>query len=174
LTILIILLAVFFILLAWLLLAPIQIIVDSAGPSLMIRVVSVGSADVYFQDGIPLLRIRGFFLSKDIRFDRFGSSSTMTDKDKTKVGKKKRKPFSRKRRKWLIRLFRIPGSFRLIKINVNVDSGDYILNAYLYPVFGQLHNLRPGWSWAVNYFGEIKLYLIIQSSLIRMIYVYFK
>jgi len=126
------------------------------------------------QNGIPVLQLRGFFLSKDIPFNRFGAKSKKAAKTKKKIKKKEKSSFSRKRVKWLLRLFRIPGSFRVTEINVNIDSGDYIVNAYMYPVFGQLHNLRPGWSWAVNYFGEIKLYLILQSSLIRMIYVYFK
>jgi hypothetical protein len=126
------------------------------------------------QNSMPVLKLRGFFLSKEIPFNRFGADSKKTTRPKKKFKKKKKSSFSRNRKKWLLRLFRIPGSFRLTEINVNIDSGDYIVNAYMYPVFGQLHNLRPGWSWNVNYFGEIKLYLILQSSLIRMIYVYFK
>ena len=175
--VLIIILSLLFLILIWLLVIPIQIIVNSDGPFLKVNIVSIGSAGVYLVENIPVLRIDVPFVKKDIPFTSFRGKSkkekpVKTEKDKPK--KSKKKSFSKKRLKWILRLFRIPGSFVLKRANVNIDTGDVITNAYMFPLFGYLDGHRKNWSWSVNYFGEIEIYLILQSSVLRMIYVYLK
>lgn len=171
------------VLIGWLLLAPIQLVLKSEEGLLKFSVVSIGYAAIVYTDNEFLLRFRVAFYSRSLSLDEMirkrkekgdhkeGNEKKWKDDQKKK---KKKNPVSKKNRKWLLRLFRIPNSFKVREFFVNVDTGDYILNAYLFPVFGLLNYYRPDWSCSVNYYGRNQVSLIIQTTLIRMIYVYFK
>ena len=161
----------------WLLLVPIQFIIESEERIYMLRVKSLGSVAIIFEENIFILQLRSFFISRNIPLISKGTkekgikkkSNRADEKEKMKKPEKKRN-----QRKWILRLLRIPFSFRVKKLIVNIDSGDYIFNAYMFPVFGLLNHYGPDWSWNVNFYGKNQVSMKLQTTLIRLIYVYLK
>jgi hypothetical protein len=184
LNILLIILIVIIVLIGWLLLAPIQIIIKSEEHLLKFSVVSIGYATIVLEDDDFTLSFRIAFFSRRLSLNELWKKRKLQGDHKEgdknefeedlKRKKKKTRTISKKKRKWLLRLFRIPKSFKVRELFVNVDTGDYILNAYLFPVFGLLNYYRPEWSCSVNYYGRNQVSLFLQSSLLRMIYVFLK
>ena len=172
LTVLVSFTSILLLIMIWLLLVPVQLIIDSDVPSIMIRMISVGSAVILLKEHTPVLKLQGFFLTREIPFMKSRGKSEDIKKERKK--KKQRRFRFTKKTKWLLRVLRIPRSFRIKRINVNIDTGDYIINAYIFPVFSQLNDHRPGWTCSVNYFGRNQIYLILQTTLIRMLYIIFK
>jgi hypothetical protein len=67
-------------------------------------------------------------------------------------------------------IYRILQSFRLIKMRVNFDTDDYILNAYLYPLFYFLSKNNRNLN--INFNGDLYLELLMISRPIRIVLAY--
>lgn len=67
-------------------------------------------------------------------------------------------------------------SFKLKKLYLNIDTDDVITNAYLIPVFANLH--RNNTKLYVNYSGDFNMIINVENNIFRMlvvsIYTYFK
>lgn len=81
---------------------------------------------------------------------------------------KKRKWLTGKKTKYGIReCYQLAKTFQVKRFSLNIDTGDYTLNAKLYPVFALLNN-RVG-DMHINYNGHNELVLRVQNRPINII-----
>lgn len=118
---------------------------------------------------------RIFFFKKN--FDPFDKKDKSSSKEENENKESDKKEKSKKNKKqWLnfnkvLNLIRIGkdtlskliSSFRLDKAELNLDTGDYPLNAQLVPLFYAASNNRR--ILTVNFIGENSLYLKISNNL---------
>ena len=78
-----------------------------------------------------------------------------------------RRARSKSRRSSLKTVLSLIRSFRMRRCEINVDTGDFATNAYLYPVTSMLNSWRG--RWRVNFNGDVEVHLLIDNSLWRVI-----
>ena len=66
-----------------------------------------------------------------------------------------------------LRLLRIARSFRVRSFHLDMDTGDVVQNAYLYPVLAAIEHRGP--DVHVNYDGRVSVHLWMENRLIRMV-----
>jgi len=137
----------------YLLFAPLSIVIDTSTHSYYVELKPIIKISAVSHER-ELLKIHThvFFLN----FDYFPIQP-----------KKKKKLTTKKQPKKLKRLFRIIKSFKVKKFFIDVDTGDCIVNAKLYPVFGLLN--YKGGHFNINFNGRNKLVLHIQNRPIYII-----
>jgi hypothetical protein len=116
-----------FLILGWLLLAPLQIQIDTRIPEISFRWISIGRAKLIFEEDKWWLKISVLFFFK--RWD----IEELIFKSNKKVNTLKPKRRVRKY-KWLSKLFNLTTTFRVTKWQIAMDTGDYARNAWLYPL----------------------------------------
>ncbi|GAA4809997.1 hypothetical protein GCM10023330_16250 [Litoribaculum gwangyangense] len=72
-----------------------------------------------------------------------------------------------KKKPKLMKIFRVLRTFKVKQVYVNMDTGNYILNAKLYPIFSLL-NYKFG-NFHVNFLGQNELVLLIKNRPINII-----
>lgn len=93
-----------------------------------------------------------------------GTGRKKTKKRKPAVtGKRRPKRIKNMPRKMLAVL----KTFKVKQLELNIDTGDYVTNAYLYPVFYMI-KLKTRRNTAINFNGENYLVLHMQNNLWRM------
>jgi len=150
--------------LGWLLLAPLQLQIDTRIPEISFRWISVGKAKIVYEQDKWWLKISVFFFFK--QWDLEG----LIFKPKKKV-RKKRPKTKRGLSKWLRKLFNLIKTFRVTKWQIAIDTGDDVRNAWLYSL-----NFYPGIRrhFCVNFFDESYLLLEIRNAPWKMVYALMK
>ena len=150
--------------LGWLLLAPLQLQIDTRIPEISFRWISVGRAKIVYEQDKWWLKISVFFLFK--QWDLEG----LIFKPKKKV-RKNRPKTKRGLSKWLRKLFNLIKTFRVTKWQIEIDTGDDVRNAWLYSL-----NFYPGIRrhFCVNFFDESYLLLEIRNAPWKMVYALMK
>ena len=150
--------------LGWLLLAPLQLQIDTRIPEISFRWISVGKAKIVYEQDKWWLKISVFFFFK--QWDLEG----LIFKPKKKV-RKNRPKTKRGLSKWLRKLFNLIKTFRVTKWQIAIDTGDDVRNAWLYSL-----NFYPGISnhFCVNFFDESYLLLEIRNAPWKMVYALMK
>ena len=150
--------------LGWLLLAPLQLQIDTRIPEISFRWISVGKAKIVYEQDKWWLKISVFFFFK--QWDLEG----LIFKPKKKV-KKNRPKTKRGLSKWLRKLFNLIKTFRVTKWQIAIDTGDDVRNAWLYSL-----NFYPGIRrhFCVNFFDESYLLLEIRNAPWKMVYALMK
>ena len=150
--------------LGWLLLAPLQLQIDTRIPEISFRWISVGKAKIVYEQDKWWLKISVFFFFK--QWDLEG----LIFKPKKKV-KKNRPKTKRGLSKWLRKLFKLLKTFRVTKWQIAIDTGDDVRNAWLYSL-----NFYPGIRrhFCVNFFDESYLLLEIRNAPWKMVYALMK
>ena len=150
--------------LGWLLLAPLQLQIDTRIPEISFRWISVGKAKIVYEQDKWWLKISVFFFFK--QWDLEG----LIFKPKKKV-RKNRPKTKRGFSKWLRKLFNLLKTFRVTKWRIAIDTGDDVRNAWLYSL-----NFYPGISrhFCVNFFDENYLLLEIRNAPWKMVYALMK
>lgn len=159
--ILLITLIVLAVLLAWLLVAPMYLIVDSRRNLVGFRWQTIGAAYLLLTRDDLLLRTRIFFWKKDWRPLQWKRSKEKKERKKPSKKKKKKSWMNFRRVRRLLR------SFRVKTLRINVDTDDYVVNSYLYPLFMLLDRSRQ--SLRVNYEGEFECRLEIENRGYRIL-----
>ncbi|QIP15118.1 hypothetical protein G8759_22080 [Spirosoma aureum] len=59
-------------------------------------------------------------------------------------------------------------TFRIRTSDIKLDTDDYLMNAYLFPVFSLL--CRPGHRWQINFQGDTSVKLVIENRLYRIVF----
>lgn len=144
----------------WLLLAPMQLEIDTRLPGAGLRWFSIGRARIWY-DKEWWLSFRVFFYRKTLRL-----ASVRPGPKKIGTGRvKKRSGFSLKK---MIRVLR---SFRVQEWKLAIDTGDYPLNAQLYPLnFADRFRNHL----LVNFNEENFLYVRIRNSPWRVLWAYLR
>lgn len=149
-----------FFLLLYILWAPIILYVDTAVNKYYVQIKGLVRADV-LEDKKEVLRIR-----LRILFMRFSFYPLRTKPSKKRRKKEVGKKESRRRMSWSV-IKRILRSFRVKKLYVNVDTGDYVLNAKLIPLCTLL-NLTGG-AFRINFQDSNHLVLHLQNRSINIV-----
>jgi hypothetical protein len=67
---------------------------------------------------------------------------------------------------------RVLGSFHITRFRLHLDTGDYVLNAYLFPVFHLLKANQVG-DYAINFKGRTDVCVVIENRLARLLRAFF-
>lgn len=147
----------------WLLLAPISVNVNTWNNDFSIKWTGIARASLGLKENELLIRLRVFFWRKD--FFPLRASPKKPDKPK------KPKPQKAKRSRWqqfsMKRVRKLMRAIRVRQFRFELDTDDYVTNAYLYPVAHFLSS--PTRQLSVNFEGRTNLLLQIEIRLIRVI-----
>lgn len=171
--ILLIILAVLLLLALWILVVPVVLYINTERNVYYLKLVSIAKACLIFNENDLYIRIRVFFMSFSINPLKL-SKKKKKEKEKEK---KKKKPSSKKKigksfnagRKMIAEFFR---SFKIREFYVEIDTGDVIKNAYLYPVSSIIPHDKLEFS--VNNNGTNIARINIQNRLINFLYIFLR
>jgi len=153
------LLTCFLLLLTFLLFAPLRLEINSLSKYCRISWGKLIQAKLLFLADDILLQFQVVFYKKNIYPLKFiFQKKEQKEKPKPKE-KKKRKPTNYRKNIDLVK--KIMRSFKVKKCRVVLDTDDYVLNAYLFPVFYFLNNKNRQFS--INYQGKVECHLLIEN-----------
>ena len=158
--VLLILLIILFGFIGWLLLSPIQLILDSNRQLYCVRWMGLGRIGMKVVPGDVVVRYDSWLFHHD--FYPLKRDQKKKAEKKKKPKKKSRYSFgkvSRKARKIL-------RSFEIKSFLVNLDTDDYILNGYLFPL---CHALGKGKHLRINFQGEMEIHVVVENRLVRIL-----
>lgn len=157
-----IIIALLVVVLIYVLLIPIILFVDTNTNQYYVQLKGIAKANV-LPDKDELLKINLKVFFWRFKFYPLRKNTTTTTKKKTKV-----KTLKRTRRKIEIRkILRLLKSFKIKRFHLNIDTGDSIMNAKLFPFFAFL-NYRIG-SFNINFKGTNHMVLHMQNRPIHII-----
>ena len=160
-----ILLILFLLLILCFLFLPIVLFIDTSTSEYYIKLKGLAKASIE-TDSKELLRIKLKILFFNYYF--FPLKKNSTTRKKKRVKKKVKKNETRKMTRIRIKKgLRILSSFNVKKVILDIDTGNWILNAKLYPLFGFL-NHHIG-SFNVNFSGMNRMALYMQNRPINIL-----
>ena len=144
--------------------APLQFVIDTRIPLISLRWLSIGNARITFENDKWWLKVSVLFFHKQWELQKL----IFTKKKIKRLKKPKQK--RRRKFKWS-KMFRALKTFRVKKYEIAIDTGDYVLNAWLYPL-----NFYPAVRkhLQVNFFDENYLVLEIRNTPWRLVYAFIK
>jgi len=159
-------LILFFLLIVYLLLIPIVLFIDTATNQYYIKLQGLAKASIE-KHTKELLRIKlkTFFLK--FYFYPLKNMSSTKKKTENKHIKKHINERKNSKKVGVKKVFRMLKSFKVKKILIDIDTGDCISNAKLYPLFTLL-NYSVG-KFSVNFEGRNRMVMHIQSRPIYII-----
>jgi hypothetical protein len=159
----------------WLLLAPLQLQIDTPTNAYWLRWKGIASARLIPLADDLLIRLQIFFWQFDYYplHPKPKARPQKTLKAKTRPKPKKRSWSSATMdiQKWKRRGLRMLRSFTVKRFRLRLDTGDYVRNSYLYPVFFFLST--PKRQMSINYNGATDLELEVENRLYRLVYAFF-
>ncbi|HOY07894.1 MAG TPA: hypothetical protein PLO67_20930 [Saprospiraceae bacterium] len=168
--VLIILFVGMLLLLTGLLLTPLRLAIDSIRGVYQIRWYGLATLNWLPEESPDMLEMRTLFFKK--RFNLAAHISQRKPAGKPAPARKSRaKPASSPRHMLKIALA-ILKTFRVRRCQVNWDAGDYVLNAWLFPVCFFLNRFPA--SVSVNFNGQCDIVLIIENSAGRLLWAFLK
>ncbi len=135
--------------------------VDTANNEYYVQAKGLVKANIETHD-TELIQIKLNTLFMKFSFFPFGKS-----KKKKKKTKTEKTTVSKRRTIEIQRLFRIARTFKVVQLTVDVDTGDCITNAKLYPPFAFVNYY--GGQFRVNFEGRNRLLLHVENRPIRII-----
>jgi hypothetical protein len=149
----IILLVLFLLFLSWVLFTPVVFKASTDEHILGVKIQGLGGVRVVWEgDQLPKAKWRLWWWERDIKFTEKPSEKKEEKPTKEKApAKRKRKRIGPKMT--FMKVIRILRSFKVRKFRINLDTDDYIFNAYLYPLFAVLDHGRG--HLQVNYEGRV-------------------
>lgn len=158
--------------LGWLLVTPLEICINSIENDYHIKWKGIGEASIIVLPMDLLVRLKIAFWKKDWSVMKFRFKKERKNDKKASEKPKRKKRNARKN----LRLFRrILGSFSVKKMRVNIDTQNYILNGYLFPLFFHLtryYNGKP--QLIINYKGKTEINVLMRNRLINIFYAILK
>lgn len=144
-----------------LLLTPMILAIDTRIPQAKFLWKGIGNVAIHYKEEKWLLQFRIFFFSKKIELQ----SIKERKKKRTKPKRKKRKP-----QKMLRKIFAVMKTFRVPVWRISMDTGDYVYNAWLYPLnyFIGIEHCN------INFQEENYVILELRNNLWRMLYAWFR
>ncbi len=156
--------ALFFVLLLFLIFTPITLQIDTYRHLYALRVWGVTSCFLVWKDGI-LLEVK-------VPFYRFTIDPfTLGSKIKKRKAKRRQKVEKKTAYNKIKKGVKVLQSFKLTAFRLDLDTSDVLWNAYLYPVFFFLHSQKT--PLHINYEGRTGLLLCVENSGARMLRAFF-
>lgn len=151
----------FLLVIASLLLAPIYIYINTQTNQYYIQLLGLAKAN-FEKDDAELFRIR-----LNILFFNF-YMYPLKKKDSNKENKiKNRHSLKSKKRISIRKVYNILKTFKVTQFYINIDTGNYILNAKLYPLFALLNYSTE--KFYINFQGQNQLVLLVKNRPINII-----
>ena len=160
---LILFLLVFVLMLSYLLFSPLQIIIDSQQALYAIRWKGLMEAGLNLHLEEIAIRLKVFFWEKDL----FPLRRQPEPVSQQKIAKKKKKKSSLSPA-WRKKVWKLLKSFEVKQFQLDLDTDNYIYNSYLWPVCYFLSNHKNR-QLSINYDGRVKVLVLIENRLYRMI-----
>jgi hypothetical protein len=117
-----------------------------------------------------LTTIRGWIFFIPFRFDL---SNLKKGKGKKKEKKDKKKKKARNKKKGMRMIRSVPGAFQVRRLWMNLDTDDFMLNAWLIPVFSTLNNER-NIQLQVNFEGKLFMDLDLRTRISSWLWIILK
>jgi len=167
-----ILIILFTLLLLWILLGPVFLFMNTERNRYQLMLPGVVQASVVFSDGLP--NIKGWIFFIPFRFNPFN----IERKEKKKKEKKKENALRRLKKsgKKIANMGMLKDAvraFRIRKLNLNIDTDDFILNAWLIPAFSAINNGRNV-QMQINFEGHMFLDLKLRTRLASLVWILIK
>ena len=143
--------------LLWILLGPVNVFVNTDNHCYYLALPGVFKAALVPSDG--LFHIRGWILFIPFRFDPFRRRKKKS-KEVKKVRKKKR---SKRRSGGIMWIRGVIRAIRIRDLQLDMDSDDFTLNAWLIPAFSMINNERI--RMRVNFEGRSSLLLDLRTRI---------
>ncbi|MDH3650727.1 MAG: hypothetical protein OEQ53_13670 [Saprospiraceae bacterium] len=159
------------VLLGWLLITPLEIRLDSINNQYLIRWRGIGNLKLIPTSDDLLLRLRVLFWHKEISPVQMMLIPKEKEKDKPKVDAEKKGRSKVKIQRWIKKGLHLLQSFHVKAMKLDLDTGDFIHNSYLYPIFHVLN--RRDKQLNINFEGRTEILLIIQNRPYRIIAAWF-
>ncbi len=153
-----IILIAFLLILTWFLTAPLQLRCDSDRGELALRWRGLGSSRLLLAEADLLIEIQILFLRKS--WSLLARSTTKKQK-KTKKKRKFKPTLAPKKIKRLL------GALQIKELQLDLDTDDYLINSYLFPVFHYFQS--KGKHLRINYQGRCYFRLIIETRGYRIL-----
>jgi hypothetical protein len=155
-------------LIVFLLLNPFELHVNTWTGVVYLRWRGIVSARLAGEVEDPALRLWVMGWRKEIRFLEMGGGS----EEKEKSRKKDRKKAKRKRAGWFtwslaLRLLR---TFRVKTFDLLLDTDDYVMNAFLFPVFSRFSGRSR--QLKINFSGRNELVLIVTNRIWDLVWAF--
>ena len=179
----IVLVGLLLLLVIYILTVPFRLQISTARDLYRFSISGFGYVRIVPTDNLFNLRFRILFYSREVELfkesDDEISQSPRSKKGGTTAKKQKegdpqkrsRFRLSKKRRRWLLRkALRIPSTFKINLLHLEVDTGDYIKNAYLFPLFASIS--REPVNLHVNYEEINSLDLDVENRVYRVLKVF--
>lgn len=146
-----------------LLLIPIYLKINSIRGICQLEWKNIFCANVLLQNDEPVVRLKVFFWKKEFNLLQMATSS-----QQKKTKKKPSKPRRKMKFDFRKKLKRLRKAIRVNRFFLNIDTDDYLWNAYLYPVFFFLKKERRNVN--INFQGDVEFILEIRSRPIQLLY----
>lgn len=162
-----ILIALFVILLLWILFGPVIIFMDTDRNRYLLTLPGVFSAKLVSNQDQFYFRVWVFFIP--VKIDPFNMKRKKSHGDNEKPEKKKKS----KKRSGNIKL--ITGAIRAIrirKLKLNIDTDDFVLNAWLVPVFSRVNSENI--LMQVNFEGNNFLHMNLRTRISSLLLLLFR
>jgi hypothetical protein len=150
---------VFVLLLLWILLGPVMLCINTERKLYQLMLPGVIQARAIYSEGT--LHIKGWIFFIPFRFHPFRIKAKKKERKAKSPGKNKR---SVKKIGDLRSLKEAFGAFRIKKLHVDMDTDDFMLNAWLVPAFATVNNGR-NIEMQVNFEGTLFLDLDLRTRL---------
>ena len=152
-------------LLGWLVITPVQLILHSTTHEYKLKWGWLLKAQLILLSDDLLISIGLPFYRKDF----YPLHPTPSSKSMQKPKKDKRKASKKGPRIPLKTIKSILKTFKVRQFKLELDTDNYLTNAYLYPLFHYLD--RGKGEWHINYNGRFELHLEMDNRPIRILYV---
>tara|TARA_R110001583_G_scaffold17310_5_gene70163 strand:- start:10141 stop:10641 length:501 start_codon:yes stop_codon:yes gene_type:complete len=154
-------LALFLLLVVYLLLVPINLVINTNTNEYYLQLKGLMKASIKPDEKkLIKIKLKIFFLT----YYYYPLMYKVTNKKKKLEGEQKKKGKMKVRFKTILKLLK---SFKVKKLLVEIDTGDCILNAKLYPVFGFL-NYSTG-NFIINFEGRNQMVFLLQNRPLNII-----
>ena len=149
--------------LAWILLSPLELKIDTRVPVIIIQWKSIGRASVGYEKDEWWLNIHILFFNKNWSLMQMIFADKKNTKKVEKIQSQRRKSSS----KWIGKILRIIKTFKIKQLQIAIGSSDNTINAKLYPL-----NFLPLTRQYIyiNFIEENYLLLTIKNQPFRIIY----
>lgn len=150
-------------LLGWIMIAPLELRINSAKDQYLLSWKGIAKVEWIPAPDDILIRSKIFFWESIYHPLTAMPTKKKVAADPESSRKKKRWTW----RKWSRRIIRVLKSFQVKAFRVNLDTGDYVYNSYLYPIFWMLNQGNS--RLQINYNGESEILLVVQNRLYRIL-----
>lgn len=153
-------------LVAWVLIAPLQLQIDTSRDHYQIAWKRIGYGKLITRPTEIVVRLKLLFWQKEWPLPALvGGPSKRTERP-TKTEQPTRKPQKDRAPRFKVRA--LLRTFQLKQLRLHLDTDDFVLNSYLFPIFHFLN--RENRELKINYRGEAFLQMVVENQLYRIIW----